>query len=397
MSTLDSGLSPARLPEDDLPDWNDHHGAKHGLIDHYLDVWVPVLGQRYPRTVLIDAFASAGRYQGGRPGSPLIMLDAYLEHSARDALRRPPHFIFIESRLDFAQHLKWEVEQYPDLHGAKVDVIHGTYVEQWPRVLNWLGQWYPKPLPTFALIDPLGYTDTPFSHIEMFKRRLPQSSELMVYLPVTFMARFATTGQVDDALARQYGDRDWVEGLKRDATLAETSDTLGQLFAEALRQRFDEVTSFRVEPKYRNAYQLLFGTDSLKGLEAMKDSFWKVDRQSGQGYTYRPEAAPSQGPQAESLFDVPAPEAPAERGLDESNAEELIRRLRQRFGSEPFTIEDAGLFVLRSTPFRRSKHLRQWALSPLERSGELERPGWPAGQTRVPGQYPPGTLLRFKP
>ena len=398
MSALDSGLTPARLPEGGLPPWKDHHGAKHGLIEQYLKVWVPTLGQSYSRTVLIDAFASAGRYTGGRRGSPLVMLDAYLQHSARDALKRPPHFIFIENELHFARHLKWEVEQYGDLHGAKVDIIRGTYWEQWPRVIDWLCQWYANPLPTFALIDPLGYKDTPFAHIELFKQRLPRSTEVMVYLPVTFMARFANTGQVDDALARQYGDRDWLEGLRRDATLAETSDTLGALFADALRQQFDEVTSFRVEPKYRNVYQLLFGTNSLKGLGAMKDSFWKVDENSGKGYTYRPKPPARKAKQAESLFDLPEPEAeaPPERGLDETNAEELTRRLREHFGTETFTIEDAELYVLRSTPFRVSKQLRQWALIPSERDGLLERPDDGDSQ-RGRRQYPPGTRLRFKP
>ena len=81
--------------------------------------------------------------------------------------------MFIESKKSFARHLKAEVDAYPTLHGATVDVIHGTYEEHFPRVVEYLATTYRQPVPTFAFVDPRGYADNPFSHIEDFKRRMP--------------------------------------------------------------------------------------------------------------------------------------------------------------------------------------------------------------------------------
>src|SRR5687767_5735107 len=120
MSELDAGLTAARLPPDKLPPYRPHHRAKHELLRRYMDVWMPKLGFTYNQVALVDGFASAGRYQDRRRGSPLIMLDAYLGREDRGRFKAAPHFVFIESNKRFAQHLKAEVEAYPSLHGATV-------------------------------------------------------------------------------------------------------------------------------------------------------------------------------------------------------------------------------------------------------------------------------------
>lgn len=65
--------------------------------------------------------------------------------------------------------------------------------------MDHLATTYRQPVPTFAFVDPRGYADNPFSHIEGFKRRLSEKSEVMVYLPAAFMARFVATGSTDAA------------------------------------------------------------------------------------------------------------------------------------------------------------------------------------------------------
>src|SRR3954451_7247657 len=108
MSELDAGLQPARMPANELPDYSAHHRAKHELLRRYMDVWMPKLGFSYDQVALVDGFASAGRYRDdAKRGSPLIMLDAYVGRSDADRARfkHAPHFVFIESKKSFAQHL----------------------------------------------------------------------------------------------------------------------------------------------------------------------------------------------------------------------------------------------------------------------------------------------------
>src|SRR6266851_2918695 len=125
MAELDSGLDAAQLPSEKLPHYHPHHRAKHELLRRYMDVWMPKLGFTSDQVTLVDGFASAGRYRDDHRGSPLIMLDAYVGRSEADRTRfkHPPHFVFIEKNKRFARHLKAEVEAYPALHGAIVDVM----------------------------------------------------------------------------------------------------------------------------------------------------------------------------------------------------------------------------------------------------------------------------------
>src|SRR4051812_20540023 len=102
MPSLSSGVTPKSLSSTALPVYDEHHKAKHRLLEEYMKVWLAKLAQSYPQVAIVDGFASAGRYRDGRIGSPLIFLQAYLNHSARSRFRAPPHFVFIESKRSFA-------------------------------------------------------------------------------------------------------------------------------------------------------------------------------------------------------------------------------------------------------------------------------------------------------
>lgn len=65
----------------------DHTLAKHRILRGYLEAWLPIMGSWCPRLVLVDGFAGPGIYKKGEPGSPIVMLNAYLKHTARDRIR----------------------------------------------------------------------------------------------------------------------------------------------------------------------------------------------------------------------------------------------------------------------------------------------------------------------
>ena len=384
MSELDSGLEPARQPPDKLPIYSAHHRAKHELLRRYMDVWLPKLGFTYDQVALVDGFASAGRYQEDQRGSPLIMLDAYVGRSDADRahFKHPPHFVFIESKKSFARHLKAEVEAYPTLHGAVVDVIHGTYEEQFPKVIEHLATAYRQPVPAFAFVDPRGYADNPFSHIADFKRRMPDKSEVMVYLPAAFMARFIATGITAAALTKLYGGPTWEEAAEMDEPSRQRAgEKLAGLFGDRLSEHFDWVTSFNVEPERRNDYYLLFGTGHKDGLREMKRGMWAVDRHAGEGLKQA-----KTRPGHMQLFGDDTVSVPPDTTI-------LGGLLRTEFGTRVFGIEEAEDFTLCRTKYLDRPHLRSWALKPLEDAGELVvvkcKPG------RRKGDYPPGTTMRF--
>lgn len=384
MSELDSGLEPVRLPRDKLPLYSAHHRAKHELLRRYMDVWMPKLGFTYDQVALVDGFASAGRYRDDQRGSPLTMLDAWLGRTAGDRARFkcPPHFVFIESNKPFACHLRAEVGAYPTLHGATVDVIHGTYEEQFPTVIEHLATAYRKPVPTFVFVDPRGYADNPFSHIADVRHRMPDKSEVMVYLPAAFMARFVATGITAAALTKLYGGPTWEEAAQMDEpTRRRAGEKLAGLFGERLSEHFEWVTSFNVEPERRNDYYLLFGTGHKDGLREMKRGMWAVDKHAGEGFKQAKTRPGHMQLFGDDMVSVP-PDTTILGGL-----------LRAEFGTRVFSIQEAEDFTLCRTKYLDSPHLRSWALRPLEDAGELvvleSKPG------RRKGDFPPGTTMRF--
>jgi hypothetical protein len=69
----------------------------------------------------------------------------------------------------------------------------------------------------------------------------------------------------------------------------------------------------------------------------------------------------------------------------------LVARFRGRGWT---AIEDIEKFVLTDTIYSESMHLKRKTLDPMERAQSIvvRRP---AGKKSIPGQYPPGTMIRF--
>jgi three-Cys-motif partner protein len=382
MIGLGEPVDGKQLPADKLPRYDEHHKAKHRLLEEYMKAWLAKLAQSYPKVAIIDGFGSAGRYSDGRVGSPLVFLQTYLTHTARERFRSPPHFVFIESKRSFAQHLQWEVDAIPDLAGAEVDVIHAEYEHAFPQVVEQLQARYSQSLlPTFAFVDPLGYEKTPFALLSDYRARLGRAAESMVYLPVDFMARFVGTTITEHALDRLFGSREaWTDIRSQGRPGSGVSRLLAEAYAELLRGEYELVSRFAVDPASRNRYYLFFGTDHIDGLKAMKSAYWKVDPEDGRGYRQDIRAANGQI----GLFE-PANAAPKEP------EEDLPALMRTHFGEADFSIEDAELFALTQTGFRET-HVRPLVLLPALDANQIVVTQTHAKRRRT---FPPGTRMRF--
>ncbi len=346
-----------------LWDQDDHTAAKHRVLRKYLDGWIAVMAQQTlnsqayrigpPRLLLVDGFAGPGRYATGEPGSPLLMLDALLTHTGRgrwDAVQFI--YLFIEHDSRRVDHLRHEIAGLGALPtNVTVLIEPGEFEATFGRLLDETTSHGKLLVPTFAFIDPFGYSASSMSltgKLLAFPR-----CEVLVFLPLSFVHRFVGREGQDAALTALFGCEDWREAIPLEG--AARREFLLDLFARQLgaNATVEHVRSFQLRTQDGNDYRLVFGLGHDKALDLAKDAMWKADPVAGTTYV-----ATTQTGQ-EVLFAPTVDTAP------------LLADLRARFGTNWFTTEEAERFT-RIDTFFRVGHLRQRTLLPAERAGKIE-------------------------
>lgn len=351
--------------------WNleAHSRGKHHILQRYIQAWLPIMSKNNPRIVIVDAFAGPGRYLGGEEGSPLILLNAYLNHRHRPQMISEIVYLFIEEREDRIEHLRSEIAKLSLPDNVKVHLQHGRYEEIFGSRLQAIRANGRQLAPTFAFVDPFGYSDASMDLHGKFLQF--HACEVLVYMPLRHVARFVTLPDQDRAMTSLFGTARWKEAAELSGD--RRRNYLHDLFRDQLRangSRF--VRSFEIQSDPSHGYHLFFGTSHELGLEKMKEAMWSLDRITGQRF------ADSTTTGQLVLF---------EDGVD---VHPLQAALEDHFGTTPFTIEDAERFTLLDTAYMPS-HLRKPILIPAEADDRL-KVLTPRKKAR---SYPPGTQMRF--
>ena len=254
----------------------DHTVAKHQILEEYLKAWFPILGSRFGRIVYIDGFAGPGIYVGGEDGSPVIAIRTASEHP----LIKPTtevRFLFIEKDAKRVEILnKVLATNFPKLPSNIVYTIHRSeFVDSVKSILDWSEKQNAKLAPTFAFVDPFGYSDFPMNVI----------SRLLSYerceLLITFMSgsvnRFLDPDH-EKAVDSLYGITEWREA-KNEKDTDKRLKFLLTLYENQLKTAGASfVKTFQMTGRNNQvSYDLVFCTKHWKGLEVMKKAMLKVD------------------------------------------------------------------------------------------------------------------------
>jgi three-Cys-motif partner protein len=360
------------LPEETLWQIEPHTRAKHIILKTYLDAWFPILSKYNQRIVYIDGFSGSGRYANGELGSPLVAIECARAHRAK--LKGELVFYFIEIRRDRADHLRKELAELQLPAHFKVFVENGTFSEELTRALDELDTSGKRSAPTFALVDPFGFSGIPYS---LIKRLLAAGKcEVLITFMADSMNRWLThpdekiqehiveTFGTEEALGVAEGPGDRVTGLKNLYQV--------QLMAIAKFVRYFEMR----DRKNRVVYYLFFASNNALGHLKMKEAMWKVDPMGD--FSFSDATNPYQQLIFESPSSVPL-------------GQELISTFSGK-GQIPVDVVETHVFD--ETPYLR-KHMRE-ALATLESSGKLEIAATKVdGKKRLAGTYPNEALVTF--
>jgi three-Cys-motif partner protein len=352
-----------------------HTKGKHMVLRSYLDAWLPIMsaGARYRsaagrgQLVLVDGFAGPGRYSGGEDGSPLIMLKAFLEHTQRQLITADLVYLFIEERRDRIEYLRSEVGQLTVPDQVQVLCEEGRFEDVFTGLIDGIESRGAQLAPTFAFIDPFGYTGNPMDLAGRFLAF--QRCEALVYMPLPFVNRFVEREGQEPALTALFGSKRWRDALKHQGPAR--VQVLHELFQEQLRFGSSDrlVRSFEIPTAKGNGYRLYFTTGNEKGLEKMKEAMWRADPLGGQSYRDTTD---------ELVLFEPEPDTTP-----------LLNALKAHFATRAFTIEEAERYTLLSTAYLPGAHLKRRTLAPAERAGELES----QSPRKRRATYPQGTRM----
>ena len=362
-------------PKTTVWDLDPHTRAKHEILKRYLQAWTPILTQGgFPEIMYIDGFAGPGRYSQGEDGSPAIALRAALEHHDRIGARI--RFEFIEKHEDRANVLREVVDELDTPGQFKIEVRGGeTFETAFEQIL---GSFQDRRLPpTFAFIDPFGWSGVPFSIIqEILSNR---SCEVLVNFMYEEINRFLGHPDQERNFDLFFGTDQWREGVEHDDPRLRNR-FLHDLYHQQLRDIAGAkyVRSFEMRNERDVVdYYLFYATNNMLGLKKMKEAMWKVDESGEFGFS------DATDPNQAVLF------------VNEPRFDLLQRQLLTRFGGCDASIGEIEEFVLAETAFRETHYKRQ-ILRPLELAEPPMIEVIDAPPRRRRGTYPDKSLiLRF--
>lgn len=326
-----------------------HTRAKHEILKRYLQAWMVILSQgKFSEILYIDGFAGPGEYAGGEAGSPIIALDTAFEY--KSPLTAKVHFLFVEKDDARADHLREQValRTLPANFGVIVEggvTFEAAFERRFPEFVR-----NGRLIPTFAFIDPFGWTGVPFSLVKQILAH--RSCEVFVNFMYEEINRFIGHPDQDANFNSFFGTDEWK--LCVTATDPRTRNRyLHDLYLQQLHTGATYVRSFEMSnARDVTDYYLFYATNELLGLKKMKEAMWKAD-ESGE-FCFSDATDPNQL----ILFEK-APRLPA-----------LQATVIAEFSGKEASIDDIEKFVLVETAFRESHY--KGILRALERTGRVK-------------------------
>lgn len=263
-----------------------HTRAKHEILKGYLGAWFPILAQSRHRIVYIDGFAGPGIYTDGEEGSPVVALRTALEHPRRGSFNEIV-FWFIEHNKK--RHAKLgEVLQtkFPDIKNKDGDqvqyhVVHGEFSKSIEEVLDEIESQNQNLAPTFAFIDPFGFSNMPMRTVKRILGYL--SCEVMITFMDGYIRRFHDELR-EDALDEIYGTTEWRQISEPNADI-----TYVDLYKQELKKAGAKyVMTFEMKGSSGTGiYNLVYATKNIKGMEVMKNAMLKTSQAGEYAYSDR--------------------------------------------------------------------------------------------------------------
>lgn len=253
-----------------------HTIGKHKVLQHYMDAWLPIMLKSNERVLFIDAFAGPGEYIGGEDGSPVIALEAFLNHSNLNLTTGELRFVFIEKERPRARHLEQVIDGFSSRLPARcrAEVLQGTFTNELTKALDAIDTQNKILAPSFVMVDPFGVSDTPMSLIGRILKN--PKSEVYISFMYEYINRFRSSPEFSGPLDELFGCREWRDGIDEEDAEKRKAFFFGLYKNQLKASGAKYVLHFDLYEGERLKYALFFATNHPRGCDKMKQAMWNV-------------------------------------------------------------------------------------------------------------------------
>ena len=318
-----------------------HTLAKHRILEEYLKAWAPIISSLGKPIMYIDGFAGPGTYKDGEDGSPVIAMET-IKNNQNVKESTNVDFWFIEGDKQKAEKLENVLDaRFSALpKNMKCVVDSDKFENKLCSKLDEFEQQNKSLPPTFAFLDPCGYSGFPMHLIQKLLQH--EKSEVLITFMAKFVNRFLDSGH-GRAVTKLYGTDKFLDAIEI-GNKDERIKFLLCLYIEKLKENNGAkyVKTFEIKDNKNNLiYYLIFGTKHWRGMEVMKEAMLKID-DSGQ-YSF------SDGLVGQR-FVISVNEG------DEWK-EQAANEIFNKFKGMTITVETVHQFVVIDTPYRFRKDI----------------------------------------
>ncbi len=350
-----------------------HTAAKHEILRRYLGAWFGIMGKYNHRLIFIDGFCGPGRYEAGEIGSPLIALNTAISHYQKKHIKEVT-FLFIDSDKKRCGFLQREINSMALPSDFSVMIEHSDFNNTMNNIFSHLDQKGGRLAPTFAFIDPFGFSGVPFSLVN--KLLANPKTEVFINVMAQSISRFITHS--DPRISNYMIDLFGTEEVLQIANSKNRIKELRSLYGRQLSTIARFVRYFEMRDNAdKIIYYLFFATNNCLGHAKMKEAFWKVDQATG--FHFSDKTNPNQG----VLF-------------DDDPSLYLAIDLQEHFKGQQLSVESITRYVLDETPYTES-HMKK-ALNYLEDKNCFSSdPFKKSGNYRRKHTFPSDVIISFSP
>jgi three-Cys-motif partner protein len=193
------------------PELEPHSVAKLSVLQDYVIDYIRILcsksfGQDHFRITLVDGFSGGGIYDGGKLGSPFVLINAVETAEATlnaDGRSKPIHidcnYHFIDESKKAVECLRaqFEASRYKDRLNKTVFIQHGAFEQEYYAVVDRLKKRHPKGgARVIFFLDQCGYTKVNPALIRSISENLDNKAEFIINYAIEWLADFSGNNEL---------------------------------------------------------------------------------------------------------------------------------------------------------------------------------------------------------